>query len=188
VKLDFLVTLATGVIAYLPSVFAAIIIIVVGLFLGNLVKKLLESILQGPHFGLLSSVAKYAIIAISIFMALDQLGVAKAIVNAAFILILGGLSLAFGLAFGLGGKDFASKYLNRLDNKIEQTTVDKSQLHKAKEEAADQMEQKFDGMSQPNQMNQQTFNPGPVNPLNGQNPELRDPNQQPGNPDDPNHF
>ncbi|SFB24174.1 Nucleoporin protein Ndc1-Nup [Bacillus sp. cl95] len=129
VKLDFLVTLATGVIAYLPNVFAAVVIITVGLFLGNLVKKLLESVLQGPHFTLLSSVAKYAIIAISIFMALDQLGVAASIVNAAFILILGGLALAFGLSFGLGGKEFARKYLERLDQKIEETTVDTTQAN-----------------------------------------------------------
>ena len=52
-------------------------------------------------------------------MALDQLGVAHSIVNAAFILILGGLALAFGLAFGLGGKDFAAKYLGKLDDKLD---------------------------------------------------------------------
>lgn len=58
-------------------------------------------------------------------MALDQLGVAHSIVNSAFILILGGLALAFGLAFGLGGKDFAAKYLQKLDRKIEQTSINK---------------------------------------------------------------
>ncbi|OCA89337.1 hypothetical protein A8F94_23590 [Bacillus sp. FJAT-27225] len=123
VGLDFLVTLGTGVIAYLPHVIAALIILIVGLYVGNLLKKLLSSMLQGPHYGMLSSVAKYAVIAISVFMALAQLGVAASIVNAAFILILGGLALAFGLAFGLGGREFASKYLARLDQKFEQTTV-----------------------------------------------------------------
>ncbi|MEF7565744.1 mechanosensitive ion channel [Bacillus infantis] len=124
-KLDFLVTLATGVIAYLPNVLAALVILGAGLWLGTLVKKLLSSLLEGPHFRLLSSVAQYAIVAISIFMALDQLGVAHSIVNSAFILILGGLALAFGLAFGLGGKDFAAKYLQKLDRKIEQTSINK---------------------------------------------------------------
>ncbi|WP_082686898.1 mechanosensitive ion channel [Bacillus sp. FJAT-27445] len=123
IGLDFLVTLATGVIAYLPNVLAAVIILMVGLWLGSFVKKLLASMLQGPHYGLLSSVAKYAVIAISVFMALDQLGVAASIVNAAFILTLGGLALAFGLSFGLGGREFAAKYLARFDQKLEQTTV-----------------------------------------------------------------
>jgi hypothetical protein len=53
-------------------------------------------------------------------MALDEMGIAKSIVNAAFILVLGGLTLAFDLAFGFGGKDFATKYLQRLDRKIDQ--------------------------------------------------------------------
>ncbi|MBS4200663.1 hypothetical protein KHA93_13575 [Bacillus sp. FJAT-49732] len=35
--------------------------------------------------------------------------------NSAFILILGGLALAFGLLFGLGGKDYAKNYLAKLD-------------------------------------------------------------------------
>ncbi len=75
---------------------------------------------------ILASVAKYSIIALAIFMALDQLGVAATIVNSAFILILGGLALAFGLSFGLGGKEFASSYLIKLDRTIDQTNVDKS--------------------------------------------------------------
>jgi hypothetical protein len=123
--LDFLVTLATGVIAYLPHVIAALVILGVGLWLGSLVKKLLSTVLQGPHYKFLANVAKAAIIAISIFMALDQLGLAASIVNAAFILTLGALALAFGLSFGLGGKDFAAKYLQKLDRKIEETTINK---------------------------------------------------------------
>lgn len=123
--LEFMVTLATAVIAYLPHVIAALVILGVGLWLGSLVKKLLSTILQGPHYKFLSTVAQVAIIAISIFMALDQLGLAASIVNAAFILTLGALALAFGLSFGLGGKDFAAKYLQKLDHKIESTTINK---------------------------------------------------------------
>ncbi|MCS0790594.1 mechanosensitive ion channel [Cytobacillus firmus] len=129
--LDFLVTLATGVIAYLPHVIAALVILGVGLWLGSLVKKLLSTILQGPHYKFLANVAQAAIIAISIFMALDQLGLAASIVNAAFILTLGALALAFGLSFGLGGKDFAAKYLQKLDRKIEETTINKDADTKA---------------------------------------------------------
>lgn len=123
--LEFMVTLATAVIAYLPHVIAALVILGVGLWLGSLVKKLLSTILQGPHYKFLSTVAQVAIIAISVFMALDQLGLAASIVNAAFILTLGALALAFGLSFGLGGKDFAAKYLQKLDHKIESTTINK---------------------------------------------------------------
>lgn len=124
--LEFLVGLSTAVVAYLPQVFAAIVIIGVGIWLGYLVQKLLSSLLQGAHFKLLPSIAKYAIITIAVFMALDQLQVASSIVNVAFTLILGGFALAFGLSFGLGGKEFATKYLSKLDTKMENTTINKS--------------------------------------------------------------
>ncbi len=135
VKLNFLVTMATAVVAYLPNVLAAIVIVALGLFLGNIVKKVLMNILTGPDFTLLASIAKYTIVALAFFMALDQLGVAATIVNSAFILILGGVALAFGLAFGLGGKNVASNYLNRLEKKIDSTEIDQEAVEKMKEDS-----------------------------------------------------
>lgn len=132
VKLDFFVDLARAVIAYIPNVVAALVILGVGLWLGSLAKKVLGSILQGESSNVLATIAKYAIIVIAVFMALDQLGVASAIVNAAFILTLGGLALAFGLAFGLGGKNFAAKYLAKFDDKIEKTSINKAAVEQQK--------------------------------------------------------
>ena len=120
VHLNFLVTLATGVIAYLPMLFAALVILGIGLYVGHLVERILQNVLKHTYSRTLAVVAKYAVFTITIFMALDQLGVAHSIVNAAFILVLGGLALAFGLAFGIGGKDFAAKYLRKLDQKLEE--------------------------------------------------------------------
>ncbi|MEO2075142.1 MAG: mechanosensitive ion channel [Bacillus sp. (in: firmicutes)] len=120
VHLDFLVTLATGVLAYLPMLVAALVILGVGLYVGHLVERILQNVLKNTYSRTLAAVAKYAVFTITIFMALDQLGVAHSIVNAAFILVLGGLALAFGLAFGIGGKEFAAKYLRKLDQKIEE--------------------------------------------------------------------
>jgi small-conductance mechanosensitive channel len=119
VHLDFLVTLATGVIAYLPMLLAALIILGVGLFLGHLLERVLQNVVKHSYSRTLAAIAKYTIFAVTVFMALDQLGVAHSIVNAAFILVLGGLALAFGLAFGLGGKEFAAKYLGKLDDKLD---------------------------------------------------------------------
>lgn len=124
VQLEFLVVLGTGVISYLPMLFAALIILGIGLYLGNLVQRILQNILKNSYSNTLAAVAKYTIFTFTIFMALDQLGVAHSIVNAAFILLLGGLALAFGLAFGLGGKDFASKYLRKLDQKIDNKIIE----------------------------------------------------------------
>ncbi|WP_342433565.1 mechanosensitive ion channel [Neobacillus sp. FSL H8-0543] len=119
VQLDFLVTLATGVIAYLPMLLTAIIILGIGLYVGQFMERILQTIVQHNYSRMLARITKYTIFTITVFMALDQLGVAHSIVNAAFILVLGGLALAFGLAFGLGGTEFARKYLGKLDNKLE---------------------------------------------------------------------
>jgi small-conductance mechanosensitive channel len=124
VHLDFLVTLATGVIAYLPMLLAALFILGVGLYVGNLVESILQNILKNSYARTLAAVGKYAIFAITVFMALDQLGVAHSIVNAAFIIVLGGVALAFGLAFGLGGTEFARKYLGKLDNKMDKKIIE----------------------------------------------------------------
>ncbi|MBO0991879.1 mechanosensitive ion channel [Bacillus sp. SD088] len=123
IKLDFLVGIAAAITAYLPNVLAAVLILGVALILANIVEKVLINLLHGPAIKILAGFAKYAIIALSVFMALTQLGIATSIVASAFTLILGALALAFGLAFGLGGKEFASKYLRKFDETIEETKV-----------------------------------------------------------------
>jgi Conserved TM helix len=120
VRLDFLVTLASAILAYLPMLFAALVILGIGLYVGNLADRIVRNVVKKSYARTLAVVAKYAIFTVTVFMALDQLGVAHSIVNAAFILLLGGLALAFGLSFGLGGKDFAAKYLRKLDNKLDE--------------------------------------------------------------------
>ncbi|MBM7600729.1 hypothetical protein JOC34_003140 [Virgibacillus halotolerans] len=126
VQLDFLVGIASAITAYLPQVLAAVLILGVALILANIVEKVLRNLLTGPATNVLAGFAKYAIIVLSVFMALTQLGIATTIVSSAFILILGGVALAFGLAFGLGGKDFASKYLRKFDNTIDETKVNEN--------------------------------------------------------------
>lgn len=110
VNLQVLVGLVTAIIAYLPNLLVAVIILGLGLFLGNFVQRILSSLVR-ESLQVLGAVAKYTVITLSLFMALDQLGVASSIVNTAFMLTLGGLALAFGLAFGLGGRDAAAGWL-----------------------------------------------------------------------------
>ena len=123
IKLDFLVGIASGITAYLPNVLAAVILLGVALIIANIVEKVLVNLLRGPAIRILAGFAKYAIMALAVFMALTQLGIATSIVASAFTLILGALALAFGLAFGLGGKDFAKKYLDKFDRTIEETEI-----------------------------------------------------------------
>lgn len=136
VNLYFMVTLATGIFAYLPMVLAAVIILAVGFWIATLAERFVGSIMTKksgkPH--VLRYVAKYAILAFAFFMALSQLGIAPAIINAAFILILGGLALAFGLAFGLGGREHASRYLTEMESSLQNAEVSPEKWEQEKEE------------------------------------------------------
>ncbi|MFC5605107.1 mechanosensitive ion channel [Sporosarcina koreensis] len=135
-NLNFMVTLATGIFAYLPMVVAAVVILAIGFWLANLAEKFVGSIMTtqtgAPH--VLRYVAKYAILAFAFFMALSQLGIAPAIINAAFILILGGVALAFGLAFGLGGREHASRYLTKMESSLQNADVSKEKWEQEKSE------------------------------------------------------
>ena len=143
--LEFMVTLATAIFAYLPHVIAAVVILAVGFWLANLAEKLVGSVMKHssgtPHF--LRYVAKYAILAFAFFMALSQLGIAAAIINSAFILILGGVALAFGLAFGLGGREHASRYLSKMEKSIEKADVSKERYETEKEGIKESLKENF---------------------------------------------
>ena len=53
-------------------------------------------------------------------MVLNQLGIATKIVNSAFVIILAALGVAFAIAFGIGGRDFAKKTLDDASKKLEE--------------------------------------------------------------------
>ncbi len=135
-KLSFLVNLATGVAAYLPRLFTALLIVGIGLWVAQLVKKLLLSVLRGASATTktLSYFAQSAIVVLTFFMALDQLGVARSIIDTAFLLIMGGLALAFGLAFGLGGRELASSHLANWNKKVSEVDIDSDKFEEWKQE------------------------------------------------------
>ena len=58
---------------------------------------------------LLGRLAEIAIIAFAVIIAIDQIGIAPNLVNTLFIGVVGALALAFGLAFGLGGREVAGQ-------------------------------------------------------------------------------
>lgn len=94
--------------AYIPSVIAAVFVLVIGIMLGEFVKNLVLASAGGlPGGENLARAAKGAIILLAIFMALEQLDIAQDIVLVFFIAVVGAAALATGLAFGLGGQDVA---------------------------------------------------------------------------------
>ena len=106
--------LFANLVGYIPTVFSAIIVIVLGMVLGEFVRALILASAGGVEgVKMLSQVAKFVIVVISVFMALQQVGLAADIVTTAFTLILGAAALAVALAFGLGNTALAGEITRR---------------------------------------------------------------------------
>ena len=66
-----------------------------------------------PKPEMFAGVSRWAIIIFAVTISLEQLGIASLLVTATFNIVLGGVCLALALAFGLGGRDAAAKYLDQ---------------------------------------------------------------------------
>ena len=93
-----------SIVAYLPKVFVAIIIVVVTMAIAAAVKTLIESALGGLSYGkTVANAASILIIALGFIAALDQLEIAKNVVNALLYAILASLVGVVVVAVGGGG-------------------------------------------------------------------------------------
>lgn len=107
---------------YLPNVFVAVVMGMVGIVMGNLVAELVKHSARsvGAHSsGSLASLARYSIYIFTGLLVLHQLGVAADLIQILFTGIVAMMALAGGLAFGLGGQDTARDILKGLREKLE---------------------------------------------------------------------
>ncbi|MPZ71641.1 MAG: hypothetical protein GEU74_00170 [Nitriliruptorales bacterium] len=96
--------LLTSVIAYLPKVFVAVIIIVVASAVATAVREIIDAALGGLSYGkMLGNIAAIAILAIGVFAALNQLEIAEPIVNGLFYALLAIVAGSAIIAIGGGG-------------------------------------------------------------------------------------
>jgi hypothetical protein len=108
--LDALAELFQELVSYVPSVVAAIVIVLVGIVLGDFVDGLIMASAGALHGGpTMARVGRAGVIVLAIFMALQTLGIAPDIVTTAFAILFGAGALAFALAFGLGNRDLAGE-------------------------------------------------------------------------------
>ncbi len=116
VNLLVLRQVGTMILLYLPAAIAAVLVMGIALFLAFGAASLILK--KMPNAKSPALITKVAILTVGVFMALNQLGIAPAIVNTAFIVILGALAIAFAISFGVGGREFASRVLNRLEARV----------------------------------------------------------------------
>ncbi len=96
--------LIEGLIAYLPNVFVAILIIVIAAYVSTAVRDIARASLGSLDYGpLLANVAYWAILLVGVFAALDQLRIAPTIVNGLFYFLLALVGGSLIIAIGGGG-------------------------------------------------------------------------------------
>jgi hypothetical protein len=100
------------VLLWLPNVAVAVVALVIGGLLANALAGLVRGATASMELGnpeWLANIARGAVWAFAILVAINQLGVAQDLVGTLFMGVVGALALALGLAFGLGGRDTASE-------------------------------------------------------------------------------
>jgi hypothetical protein len=111
----------SSIVDFLPNVFVAILVLFLGTLLATVVGDLVRGVVASSRVSnpnILASIARYAIIGFAALIALEQLNIAPALLNELFGAIVAGAALAFGLAFGLGGRDAAKRLLDRTEGSV----------------------------------------------------------------------
>ena len=106
-----------GLFAYVPKVIAALLVLVVAMFLASFVSGIVQTAAGNanlPRPEIFAGISRWAIIIFAVTISLGELGIGTLLVTTTFNIILGGVCLALALAFGLGGKDAAARYLEEL--------------------------------------------------------------------------
>lgn len=119
--LDTISGLLNTIVSYIPNVFVAILALFLGTLLSTFVADLILGATASANIGnprVYANIARIAIIALSALLALYQLQIAPAILQTLFAAVVGGLALAFGLAFGLGGRETAQRLLHRSESQF----------------------------------------------------------------------
>lgn len=114
-------TVVNEILFYLPNVVVAVVIAFVGILASNLTADLVRHSVKTMGSTASNGLAVFTrgtIMFFTVLVVLNQLGVAQDLIRILFTGIVAMLSLAGGLAFGLGGRDSAKEILDELKRKM----------------------------------------------------------------------
>src|SRR6476469_3604460 len=110
---------------YIPKIVAALVTLILGLYFANFLETVTRTSCANAGLHAAASIGRAAYIGTTIFVVagiFEILDIASEIVIWAFILVFGAVCLALALAFGLGGREVAARYLERW---LEQKKIEK---------------------------------------------------------------
>ncbi|GAC1373329.1 MAG: hypothetical protein NVSMB39_7660 [Candidatus Saccharimonadales bacterium] len=131
-----------AIYAYLPNVFAALLIFLAAGVVSSAAAGLANRLMGGTATGkLVSTVVPALTMLIAVFMILNQLQIAKDIVNITYTALMGSVALGLALAFGLGGRNVAAKLLDQAyESGVSSAAQAKQDVSGAKERAKEDVE------------------------------------------------
>jgi small-conductance mechanosensitive channel len=109
--------LLSDVVAFIPKLIVGCILLIVGMYGANFLRDMAVSTLKAGGFSspnLVGNIAYGGVMFLVVSMVLDQIGIGGDIVNTLVTSVLGGLSIAAAIAFGLGGKDWAAAQIKKV--------------------------------------------------------------------------
>jgi hypothetical protein len=101
-----------SLLLWLPNLVVAMVVLVIAGLAANALFGVVRGSTAQAGFGnpdLLGNIARVAVLAFGVVVAVNQLGIAVTLVNTLFMATVGAIALALGLAFGLGGRDTAGQ-------------------------------------------------------------------------------
>lgn len=112
-----------SILLYIPQVVVAALIMLAAVVVGNFLRSLVKASVMGAKLhaaNFLGTLTWWSFVIFGLLASLSQLGIAVSIINTLVTGFVVMIALAGGIAFGLGGKDYASHLLDRLREQVEE--------------------------------------------------------------------
>ncbi|MFA4854696.1 MAG: hypothetical protein WC616_05050 [Candidatus Omnitrophota bacterium] len=113
--------LLNKVVLYIPNVIAAMFILVLGMFAATLLRNIVRTAANNAGLSqskVLAQITETIVIVFAVFVGLEQLQIGIRITELTISIVLGAVGLGLALAFGLGCKDIAGKFVAELVEKL----------------------------------------------------------------------
>ena len=110
-----------SVLLYIPNIVVAAVILVVAVWFAGLIQRIVVASISASKIRtatFVGAIVKWAILIFALFAALIQLGIAPGLLQTIVTGFIAMLAIAGGLAFGLGGRDQATKFLGKIRDEM----------------------------------------------------------------------
>ncbi|MDP2937994.1 MAG: hypothetical protein Q8N72_01930 [Candidatus Omnitrophota bacterium] len=109
--------LLNRIVLYVPNIIAAVFILILGMFVATLLSNIVKTAANNAGVSqakLLGKVVEVVVVIFAVAISLEQLGIAAKVIELTISIVLASLGLGAALAFGLGCKDIAARFLSDL--------------------------------------------------------------------------